>query len=79
MERVSCRFDMASAGRVRLTLVDAAGRSVRTLLDTELPVGAQSVAFSLRGSDRRSLPSGTYFLRLEAPEGGAVRPICLIR
>ncbi len=79
MDRVSCRFDVARAGRVRLTLIDAAGRSVRTLLDADQPVGPQSMALSLRGSDRRSLPSGTYFLRIEGPGGGAVRPICLIR
>ncbi len=54
-------FSIHSAGRVRLSVTDVAGRAVATLYDRELPPGRYTVSFS---SER--WPGGVYFYRLES-------------
>lgn len=56
------RFDLNRATRVRLELISASGRRIAVPLDGERPPGRHRVALPL--SD---LASGTYFIRLTAP------------
>lgn len=73
-------FRTAEAGHVRLRAFDALGRQVATLLDGELGPGLHSAP--LAGG---ALPSGVYFLRLDALEGRpgrelvAERKVTLVR
>jgi hypothetical protein len=54
------RFDLPSAGTVRLRIFDALGREVLALLDQEMPAGQHEVPF-----DGRRVSSGVYYYRLE--------------
>lgn len=63
-------FALPAAGRARLSVFDAGGRRLRTLLDGEAPAGAQSAVWDGRDEGGRALPAGVYFFRLE--QGGAV-------
>jgi hypothetical protein len=64
-------YSVDAAAPVRLTIHDARGRLVRTLVDATVPAGTRSVEWD--GRDQRGTPaaSGLYFYRLEA--GGEVR------
>jgi hypothetical protein len=55
------RFSVASPGRARLVLYDAAGRQVRSLSDGVVQAGSHEVRFS-----RQGLGAGSYFLVLIA-------------
>jgi hypothetical protein len=55
------RFQLASAGHVRLTIYDLQGREVARLVDGERPAGIQTATF-----EGRSLPRGVYHARLES-------------
>jgi aminopeptidase N len=59
-------FDLPQPERVAVTIHDAAGRRVATLLDAALPAGRAGVAWN--GTDKlgRSLPPGRYFSRVTA-------------
>ena len=66
------RFATSRRGRLRLTLLDLAGRHVRTLLDaSDAPAGLHHATVSRRGEDGVRLPRGVYFWKIEAGEGTA--------
>jgi hypothetical protein len=59
---------------VRLRIFDRYGRTVVTMCDAVLPVGAHCMRFDAAG-----LPAGMYFCRLETPTSTAVRRIAVLR
>jgi hypothetical protein len=65
-ESVRVRFDLPRAGEIELSVLDVRGRRIalvnRGLRDT----GTQQVWWDGRASSGRRLPSGIYWLRLEA-------------
>lgn len=69
---VSCNLSRRSA--IRLTLVDALGRDVATLLEGDLERGEHRVPL-----DPAGLPAGAYFLHLLADGAVTVRSITIVR
>ena len=59
------RFSMAHAGHARLTVLDVAGRKVRTLADGSFEAGEHSLEWNGLTDDGQSSPAGIYFYRLE--------------
>jgi hypothetical protein len=68
------RFELAKAGLVNLTLYDAAGREVRTLVNGTFAAGAHTANFDASG-----LTSGVYFYTLRADNYTATRKMLLMR
>jgi subtilisin family serine protease len=66
----SIRFELVAAGRVRLSLYDAAGRRVRELADGRYAAGPHALPWDGRNDRGSPLAAGVYFARLETP--GAV-------
>ena len=62
----SIRFDLPTASRTRVEVLDMRGRRVRALLDADLGGGAQAVRWDGRDDGGRLMPSGTYFVRVRA-------------
>ena len=60
------RFRTLADTNARLTIHDSAGRSVRTLLDTEIRAGAQELIWNLENERGQSISSGVYFVVLTA-------------
>jgi hypothetical protein len=62
----SIAFELPAAGRVSMTVHDAAGRLVRTLVDDELrPAGPQAVRWEGLTEAGEPAASGVYFYRIE--------------
>ncbi len=76
---VRIEFVVGDPGAVRLEVVDARGRLVRTLRDESLGVGRYEAAWDGRDDAARAVASGVYHVRLEA--GGLVeaRKVTLLR
>jgi hypothetical protein len=73
-------YTVAREGRVRLGVYDVSGRLVAHLVDSRLAGGdARAVAWDGRDGGGRDLPSGVYFVRLEAGEEAALQKIVLVR
>lgn len=60
-------YSLASAAVVRLSVLDAAGRKVRTLVQGTRPAGRESVTWNGRGDNGSRVPSGVYFAQLALP------------
>jgi hypothetical protein len=58
------RFDLPETGRVRLSILDVAGRLVCVLIDESLPPGSHETVWDGRDSSGRGVSSGAYLARL---------------
>ncbi|NBC18857.1 MAG: DUF1501 domain-containing protein [Bacteroidetes bacterium] len=72
--RTTITYTLSAAAPVTLRIYDAQGRLVQTLVQGTRPAGPHAVRF-----DAGHLPSGTYFYRLETPEGQKTRQMALVR
>ena len=68
------RYDLAQAGRVRLTVFDLLGREVAVLKDGFVAAGSHSAVW-----DAARLPSGLYFAALETGSARSVQRVVLLR
>ena len=63
--RTRMQIVLPDSGPVRLQIVDAGGRIVRTLLNETCPAGERSVIWDGRSDAGRTVPSGVYYARLD--------------
>jgi len=67
-------FVMRKSGNVRISIYDAMGKLVNTILDAAKSVGEYSTRF-----DGRNLSSGIYFARIETPEAKVTEKLTLMK
>jgi hypothetical protein len=60
-------YELGRAGSVALTVLDAMGRTVRTLASGHQTAGNYSVSWDARDSHGKQVPHGVYFYHLDAP------------
>ena len=67
-------FDVPQSSRVTLSVYDITGRLVQTLADRMYPQGSYRVTF-----DGASLPSGMYFVRMQAKDFSKTQKLVLLK
>jgi len=72
-------FDLPRNEQVQLEVYDIRGRKVRTLVEGTWTAGRHEVVWQGDGDDGRSLPSGTYLLRLETDSRVMTRQATLLK
>ncbi len=72
-------YEMPRAGTVRLRVFTASGRLLRTLVDGWKEAGVHGEVWDGRADDGATLPSGTYFYRLECGGAADSRAMVLLR
>ncbi len=73
----SIDFVLASAGDASVTLYDAAGRRVRTIVESPLPAGPNQARWDGRLAGGGDAPAGLYFAHIHGP--GLDRTLRVIR
>lgn len=73
------RYAVREAARVTLTVYNALGQPVRTLVDEDLQPGFRSVTWNSRDDTGTDLPSGTYFYKLTIGAFEQTRMMILLR
>jgi hypothetical protein len=68
------RYDLPEPAYVNLTIYDAKGETVETLVSAYKPEGSYSITFNAE-----KLSSGVYFCRMETKKFSAVRKMVLVR
>ncbi len=59
------RYDLPSAGRVRLSIYNVTGQWIRMLVDEMKPAGSYRVIWDAKDEAGREMSSGMYLCRLE--------------
>ena len=72
-------YQLPEAGQVSLTIYNALGQQVRTLVRREVQAGFHQVAWDGEDAFGRRVASGIYFVRMEAPGFRQVRKMMLIK
>ncbi|HET6350059.1 MAG TPA: FlgD immunoglobulin-like domain containing protein [Candidatus Krumholzibacteria bacterium] len=72
-------YSLANAGHVRITVFDAAGSRVRTLVDRMESKGEHRVEFNGRDDHGQPLASGVYFYRLDTGLVAQTRKMVLLK
>ncbi len=75
----SIRYTVATAGPVRLDIFDVLGRHLRTLTDGYREAGSHTVHWDGLNEQGFSIPSGTYFCRLQGKGQTLLRKLTLLR
>lgn len=68
------RYDMPSAGLVSVTVYDALGRRVASLLNETVPAGSHALTWQASG-----LGSGSYFVRMKTGDRVFTQTVVLLR
>lgn len=77
--RTTVAFTLASATTVRVSVVDAAGREVATLLRGALEAGRHAVEWDGLDAAGRAAPSGVYLVRVEGGRQAGSTKVALLR
>jgi hypothetical protein len=73
------RYQLARQGRAKLTVFDACGRAVRTLVSSEQKAGKYAVTWDGTDNRRRLVPRGVYFVRFDASDCTGRKKLTLTR
>jgi flagellar hook assembly protein FlgD/DNA/RNA endonuclease YhcR with UshA esterase domain len=73
------RFGLPVAASVRLTVYDALGREVATLVNGEMAAGFQTMTWNATNHDGARVASGVYFYRLQAQQANGNTPFVELR
>ncbi len=77
--RTTVVFTLARAGAARVTVHDAAGRRVATLVDGACAAGRTELVWNGRDVRGQQVASGTYFVRLETDDVHSAQRLTLVR
>ena len=77
--RVLVEYSVPEDGEVILRVYDVAGRRVKDLVSGRVKAGIHRLEWDRRDVRGRLLPSGVYFLRLEAGDRRKVRKLVILR
>lgn len=77
--RTVIAFELARTGLATLTVLDVAGRPVRTLLQGETAAGPHRVEWDGRDEQGRALAEGIYFYTLATADGRWMKRMTLLR
>ncbi len=73
------RYRIAEAGKVRLSIFNASGRLIRTLVDTDQQPGRYSVDWNAKNDLQQSVTSGIYFYRLQTNGKSETKKMVLLK
>jgi hypothetical protein len=68
MQRTTISYQIASRGRISLSIYDAAGRLVSNLTDGVMEPGYYSIHWDGYDEHQRRVPAGVYFVKLSADD-----------
>jgi hypothetical protein len=73
------RYTLPQAGRVKLSIFDASGRTVRIIEDGQSPAGSHAQAWDLTDARGSGVPAGLYFATVTTGSSSVTRRIAVTR
>jgi len=78
-DELKIQYTVPGDGSVKINVYDITGREVMTLLNKIAKTGSYSLKWNGRTTEKRNLPGGVYFIRLEALGNPVTRKVILLR
>jgi hypothetical protein len=78
-EKATFKYELTSAGHVRLRLYTMSGALVKTFIDEDLPAGQGSMDWDGTNLAGNLVASGIYVLYLDAPGGKKVQKVIVVK
>ena len=78
-DELKIQYTVPGDGSVKINVYDITGREVMTLLNKIAKRGSYSLKWNGRTTEKRNLPGGVYFIRLEALGNPVTRKVILLR
>ena len=78
LSETSVALALSARGPVRVSVHDAAGRTVRTLLEGDLGPGRHTLAWAGMDDEGRPAGSGIYYIRVRTPRGETAGPALVL-
>lgn len=75
----SIAFAIAKSGNINLTVYDATGRPVKTLVNGIKDIGAHTIKWDGTDNHGNKLPSGTYFVKMKAGGYQTIKNVTILR
>lgn len=72
-------YSLARPGRVRLTVVDLAGREIAVLVEASMPAGNHAAVWDGRDGSGRPAPGGLYLCRIESDGFTKTRKLLMVK
>ncbi|MDM7924813.1 MAG: FlgD immunoglobulin-like domain containing protein [bacterium] len=72
-------YSLARPGRVRLTVVDLAGREIAVLVESSMPAGNHAAVWNGRDGSGRPVPAGLYLCRIESDGFIKTRKLLMVK
>jgi len=76
---VNIGFSISQDAEVKVVVYDVSGREIKTILNGYLNAGRHKIIWDKTADSGRKLPSGVYFVRLEAEEFKKNEKVILLR
>ncbi len=73
------QYEIPKPARVKLTIYNVLGEKIRTLVDSNAPVGIKQVTWDGRNERGQRVASGVYLYRLEAGEFTMTRRLLMMK
>jgi hypothetical protein len=73
------RYNLPRAGEVNIAIYNVLGQKVRTLVEQRQPAGDYEVEWNGKNDQEQLLPSGMYFLRMQAGKFLAQRKLLFLK
>jgi hypothetical protein len=77
--RTTIEFELAETGAIELAIYDVGGRLVRVMDSGTRSAGRYQATWDGLDNAGRAVPTGTYFCRLNTPQGSQTRKLTLAR
>jgi hypothetical protein len=77
--RARIDFEVIVEGHVRISVFDAAGRLVATLVSGNRGVGAYDVTWDRSTNDGRRVGPGVYFVRFDQPGNTSMQKMMVVK
>ena len=75
----SIEYVLPKSGNVQMVVYNLLGEDVMILTDEKQRAGSHTLSWDVTDNAGRRVPSGTYFVRLEAGNYTATRKVCVVR
>lgn len=76
---VTVCYQLPNPTNVRIAVYDVTGREIKTLLSSERPAGEHQLTWEGVDNSNRHVPTGVYFIRMQAGDFQACEKITLLR